>query len=318
MAIVYNAPARWHRDFRFDAVSLIDTPDHESQFVEAVGPALHFGAVGAPRSTWLGPAWAALCGIVASSAFAFDALDVLLAAFVFILVDWAWPAIWTSSVRTDWRAPFAHWRETPAPARSPDLPYLQPGSPAARLLGWGSRAVGWSRSYFAPVAGQSAASLFVALIVGLALSAAIGWRAAALTLAALAVTGIGAWRAMRAALDSDWLRSIVYVALPWCLGHAAFAPPTVESALMGILFGLAYRALIESGERAPSPFGLIAPQAVGALALFAGDQPAAAFVVVLAVVAQAALRTFLAEHAFARRAQVWLMLAMATCAVAVA
>ena len=296
---------------------MIDTPDHESHLVEAVGPALHLGAVGAPRSTWLGPAWAALCGI-AASAFAFDALDVLLAVFVLILVDWAWPAIWTSSVRTDWLAPFAHWRETPASARSLGLPYLQPGSPADRLMGWGSRAAAWSRSYFAPMAGISAASLFVVLIIGLALSAVVGWRAAALTLAVLALTGIGAWRAMRAALDSDWLRSIVYGVLPWWLGHAAFAPLTVESALMGILFGLAFRALMGLGERAPSPFGLIAPQVAAALALFIGDQPAASFVVVLTVVAQSALRAFLTEHTFARRAQAWLMLGMVTCAVAVA
>jgi len=123
---------------------------------------------------------------------------------------------------------------------------------------------------------------------------------------------------MRAALDSDWLRSIVYGALPWWLGHAAFASLTVESALMGILFGLAYRALMESGERAPSPFGLIAPQVVAVVALFGGNQVTAAFVLVLAVVPQSALRTFLTEHAFARRAQAWLMLAMLTCAVAVA
>jgi len=297
---------------------LIETTDHESHFVEAVGPALHLGAVGAPRSTWLGPAWAALCGIVASAAFTFDALGMLLAAFVFIVIDWAWPAIWTSSVRTDWLAPFAQWHETPAPSRALRLPYLQPGAPADRLIGWGSRAVTWSRSYFAPMAGSSAASLFVALSISLSLSAAIGWRALALTLAVLAISGIGAWWAMRAALDSDWLRSIVYGALPWWLGHAAFASLTVESALMGILFGLAYRALMESGERAPSPFGLIAPQVVAVVALFGGNQVTAAFVLVLAVVPQSALRTFLTEHAFARRAQAWLMLAMLTCAVAVA
>lgn len=297
---------------------MIETTDHEAHVVEAIGPALHLGAVGAPRSTWLGPAWAALCGIVASAAFTFDALGTLLAAFVFILVDWAWPAIWTSSVRTDWLAPLAHFRETPAPPRSLSLPYLQPGAPADRLIGWGSRAAAWSRSYFGPMAGSSAASLFVALSISLAISAAIGWRALAFTLAVLAISAIGAWWAMRAALDSDWLRSIVYGTLPWWLGHAAFASLTVESALMGILFGLAYRALMESGERTPSPFGLIAPQVVAVVALFAANQWAAAFVLVLAVVPQSALRTFLTEHAFAGRVQAWLMLAMLACAVAVA
>ncbi len=299
--------------------NLADPTLPESQSIESVSPSLHLGAVGATRSAWLGPAWAALCGLIASATFSFDAPDLLVAAFVFILADWAWPALWTTCVRTDWLAPIGHWPNTPAPARSIQVPYLQPGSPGDRWLTWAARAGAWWRSFFAPMAGASATSALAALAIGLALSAAIGWRALALTLAVVALTGVGALRALRTGLDSDWLRSIVYGALPWWLGHAAFAPLTAESAGISVLFGLAYRALMNTtqADRAPSPAGLIAPQIVAAAALFSGYEPVAAFVVVLALAAQAALRALLTDHSFARRAQFWLMLAMLACAIAV-
>jgi len=44
---------------------LTDTDLPESHSVESVSPSLHLGAIGAARSTWLGPAWAALCGLIA-------------------------------------------------------------------------------------------------------------------------------------------------------------------------------------------------------------------------------------------------------------
>ncbi len=299
---------------------MADTTLSESDSLESVSPSLNLGAIGAARSTWLGPAWAALCGLIASAAFSFDAPNLLIAAFVFIVVDWAWPAIWTVCVRTDWLAPIERWHESAAPARASGLPYLQPGSPADRLLTWTARFGWWLRSSFAPLAGASAASGLAALAIGSALSAAIGWRALALNLAVVAITGLGMLHALRTALDSDGLRSIVYGTLPWWLGHAAFAPLTVESAGIGVLFGLAYRAMMVAvaGGRAPSLAGLIAPQLLAAAALFGGRQPATAFVVVLATVAQAALRTFLVDHPFVRRAQAWLMAAMLACAIAIA
>jgi len=299
---------------------LSDTTLEESHGVESVSPSLRLGAIGATRSAWLGPAWAALCGLIASAKFSFDAPGLLIAAFVFILADWVWPALWMTFVRTDWLAPIDRWQAVSAPTRSIRLPYLQPGSLGDRLLIRAARAGAWWRSSFAPMAGASVASGLAALVIGLALSAAIGWRALALTVAVIAITGIGTLRALRTALDSDGLRSIVYGTLPWWLGHAAFGPLTVESAGMGVLFGLAYRAVMDAaqGDRAPSPAGLMAPQIAAAAVLFGGREAVAAFVIALTIAAQAALRAFLADHPFARRAQFWLMLAMLVCAIAIA
>lgn len=294
-----------------------DTLAGESHNLEAVSPSLNLGAVNALRSTWLGPGWAALCGLVASAALTSSGLDVLIAVLVFIVADWAWPAIWTTCVRTDWLASFAHWAElaVSAPARRP--PYLQPGSPGDRLLAGLARLGAWWRAIGASMLGASLTSGLVASIVGLALSAAIGWRALALTLAVFALTALGVLRALRASIDSDGLRAIVYGVLPWWLGHAAFAPPTAESAGMAILFGAVYWTLMASGDRAPSTARLIAPQILAAIALFAGRAIWPAFIVGLAIFAQVALRTFLSEHDFARRAQVWLIPAMLACAIAV-
>jgi hypothetical protein len=297
---------------------LTDSTPHESHRFESISPSLHLGATGAERSTWLGPAWAALCGLIASSAFSLDGPSLLAAVFVFVLADWAWPAVWTICVRTDWVAPIGRWRDSTVSSHSIRMPYLQPGSPGDRLLGWLSRLSGWRRTHFAPMTGASTTSLVATLVVDLALSATIGWRALALSLAAIALAGIGTLHALRTALDSDGLRAMVYGTLPWWLGHAAFAPLTVESAALGVLFGLVYRAMMGPGQGSPSIAALIAPQAAVAVALFGGNQPAAALVIALAIVAQAALRAFLTSHRFARRAQAWLMLAMLTSAIAIA
>jgi hypothetical protein len=288
--------------------------------IESVSPTLNLGAVTSARSTWLGPAWAAACGLIASAAFSFDGPNLLTAAFLFVLIDWAWPAIWTTAVRTDWLAPFARWRETPVPSELEriHLPYLQPGSPGDRMLRQVSRFGTWWRTALAPMAGASLTSGLVATLIAGVLSMAIGWRALALTLAVLALSALGTLRALRAGVDSDGLRSIVYGTLPWWLGHATFAPLGAESAALGVLFGLAYRALMESGERAPSPFSLFAPQSAVAVALFAGHQPAAAFIASLSIAAQIALRAFLVDDAYVRRAQVWLMVVMLAGALAVA
>jgi hypothetical protein len=296
---------------------LTDTT-HDTHAVEAISPTLHLGAIGALRSTWLGPAWGALCGLVASGAFRFEATHLLIAAFVFGLADWAWPAAWTTGVRTDWLAPAARWRDVEPRSSALRLPYLQGNSPADRGLRWGARLAAWVRFVFAPMVGPSALSLFVAVVAAVVLSLAVGWRAWLLTLAALALVGIGALRAWRTAADSDRLRSIVYGTWPWWLGHAAFAPLTIESAALGVLFGFTFQALMGSDERAPSPTRLIAPQAAVALILFAGGPLPAAFAVTLALIAQAALRSIFTGHPYARRAQVWLMAAMLASAVAVA
>ena len=315
----YNVIACLHSPSRrTDHNPLTETPLHETHTVESVSPSLNLGAIGAPRSTWLGPAWAALCGLIASSAFTFDGPSLLIALFAFLLVDWVWPAVWTTCVRTDWLASLERWRATPTPLRHGRWPYFQLDSPGDRLLGWSARLSVWRRSSLAPMAGASLVSLLVALIIGLALSFAIGWRALALSLAALALTGVGTLRSLRTALDSDGLRSMVYGTLPWWLGHAAFAPLSVASAGAGLLFGMAYWAMMGSGQDAPSPAALAAPQILMALAVFGGGQPAAAFVMALAISAQLALRTFLIEHPFARRAQVWLMVAMLAAAIAIA
>lgn len=296
---------------------MTETPIEESYGIESVSPSLHLGAVTAIRSTWLGPLWAAVCGLIASAAFRFDGPNVLIAALLFIVADWAWPALWTTLVRTDWLAPFARWRAVPTAEGVPRLPYIQPGSPGDRLLKWLAHLDAWRRSVLAPLAGSSGLSACVALSIALVLSAVIGWRALALTLAALALSSLGTLRALRTGVDSDELRSIVYGTLPWWLGHAAFAPLTAASAGMGLLFGLAYSGLMAAGPRAPRSIALIAPQLVAALVLFTGGQPLAAFIVGVSIAAQAALRTFLLEHAFARRAQVWLMATMLAAAIAV-
>ena len=70
---------------------------------------LRFQIPAQSRALWLSPAWAALCGIVASSAFVWTGRDVVIAALVVVIVDGAWATQWWGLVDTDWRQLFANW-----------------------------------------------------------------------------------------------------------------------------------------------------------------------------------------------------------------
>lgn len=299
------------------AHSLDEIGDSDVYSAEAISPTLHLGGIHVLRTTWLGPAWSAFCGMIASSAIDLGGLSLLVGGLSLVVADWAWPALWTTCVRTNWRAPLARWREVPS-LDAGLSPQLRPGSPGVRYLNALRRAGLWWRSFGSSMVGASVSSGWVALVVAVLVSATIGWRALALTLAVVALTGLGTLRALHSATDSNTLRAVVYGVLPWWLGHAAFTSLTLESAGIGLLFGWTYRVLMESGDHKPVPAGLFLSQVGVAVVLFAGSQFVPAFVVGLAIAAQASLRSFLVAHSFARRAQAWLMLAMLVCALAIA
>ena len=60
--------------------------------------------------TWLGPAWAASCGVVASGNFGWQAPEWLQLALVILLVDGGWGTLWAAVGGTNWAKPLRRWR----------------------------------------------------------------------------------------------------------------------------------------------------------------------------------------------------------------
>jgi len=155
------------------------------------------------------------------------------------LVEPVWGGIWTGLTerqRIVWKDD-----DLPPPA-GPALPYLRPGSPAARLLGWAES----DRSLVAAWR-LGLPSLLAALLVALIL----GWEAVLATALAFALCFAG-WATRRLNGQPDmWAQALLTIGLPWALGHLAYAPLNLLSAGSALAFVVwQYAALgIEHGRR---------------------------------------------------------------------
>jgi hypothetical protein len=196
--------------------------------------------------TWIGPAWAAVCGALASGAFALSGETVLRILIAIILADpilGAWRAAW---VNTDWRAPLRVWQ--PTPTRSwMLLPYARLNSPAARLSQWiSSRAKFWRDAVWPEVGlGLSTLLIFgaIALCLALVLDGATFQRGAfLLTVIALALGPLEAEMGARGA--GQWARASLEVGAAWLIGNAALATPNLDSVLIALFLACAYRGLL--------------------------------------------------------------------------
>ncbi len=162
------------------------------------------------RSPWrLGPAWSALAGALAAGGIFSPRWDWGEAILLLFLVDPAWGSLW--AVLAERRRDAG---EAAAPGAAPALPYLRPGSPAARLLGWAesdlSLAAAWRLGL---------PSFVVATLAALAL----GREAVIAAALAYALCLVG-WVTRRLqGQPSAWAQSVLMMGAPWGLGYALFA-----------------------------------------------------------------------------------------------
>ena len=101
-------------------------------------------------ATWLCPAWAALCGVVASGGFAWQGEGWSRLALLILLVDGGWGTLWTALGSTNWAAALHQWRTWEFGERTPKPPYTLPDSPGDRDAGRRPRTcrtdtISWSR-----------------------------------------------------------------------------------------------------------------------------------------------------------------------------
>jgi hypothetical protein len=83
----------WRRYLSFVSIrvhSWISISALHSDMTIETGQLLRFEIPARSRTLWLSPAWAVLCGLVASSAFAWTGRDVLIVALAVVIADGAW------------------------------------------------------------------------------------------------------------------------------------------------------------------------------------------------------------------------------------
>ena len=86
---------------------------------------------------WLGPAWAALCGALASGDFDWRQGEAWLKfAVLILLVNVGWGGLWAALGSADWAATLVRWREWCSGDPVAALPYTLPGSPGDRVSRW--------------------------------------------------------------------------------------------------------------------------------------------------------------------------------------
>ncbi|MBI5565313.1 MAG: hypothetical protein HY870_10470, partial [Chloroflexi bacterium] len=269
------------------------------------------------RALWLSPAWAVLCGIIASSAFVWTGRDVLIAMLAVLLADGAWATGWWGLVETNWPQLIARWTQvTPDPIRQP-WPLAHPGSPADRAQHWAARTRVWWREVLWPEASTPVLSAIVSSGLAVVLSAIIGWAALTLSLGAFALTQIGVLLEHRHGRASHVARGAMDVGLAWALGHAAFGALTPYSASVAALFAIAYGSSVDLARGGQQARWWLLPQLAVAIVLVLIQQPLAAFAVISLLIAQSLLVTVRRGLSFAQGAQVWLLLAMLVTALAI-
>ena len=272
--------------------------------------------------TWLGPAWAALCGAVASGWLTLSGENLLFLLIVLFLADALWGTLWHLIAERDWLAS-PNWPSQAQEASLTALPYTAPGSPSPRIFSRLGRMLAWWRAVFWPRLGPALLGLVVALPLTLALAIILGQRAIILTSAALAIMVLALLRARRHSAPPLSLRAILEMGLAWLAGHIAFGPLTWWSFLLATFYTVAYHSCLKLGENSGKP-SLILPkvsQAAVIVLLIFLKQPVVAGVVGLLLLPQMLLQPFLGQGQvelwYLRRTRPFLMAGMLLAALAI-
>ncbi len=263
---------------------------------------------------WLGPAWAALCGAIASGGLDWQDMDWPRLALLILLADVGWGVLWVALESTDWAAPLHRWRDWRSGEPIAKPPYTLPGSSGDRASRWLGQLRAWWRDDFWPACGLALSVAVVALLVTVVLGTLLGTDLLLLSAAALAVMQLGlAWTGGRGVAAPTW-DAIIVVALPWLAGHivsrGSFTLPSVGLALA---FTLAWGAAWQADARWGRWMG-VGTQFLAALLLVVLHSPLAAGGVLVLLVPQLVLLPWLQRGQpvswYARYTRPWMMAAM--------
>jgi hypothetical protein len=199
------------------------------------------------------------------------------------------------------------------------LPYVKAGTLGDKLSRWLGRFRAWWRQDLWPGYREVISSVAVALPLTALLAAFLGPRVVLVCFAALAAMQLGVALSGGRGQPSPWWNAVLMVMLPWLAGYSAFAAPTLSSATLALLLGVAFA----SARWARAVLGVVAlvlaHAGAAAVLVFAG-QPVAATVVLLLLLTPTALASWLRlgypPGLFTRYSRPWLLVAMAVAAIA--
>lgn len=284
------------------------------------GGLIHLQARLANPTIWLVPAWALLCGTVASNSFGWQGDHWIRLALLILLVDGGWGTLWAAMGGTDWAKPLRRWRNWRFGEPGPTLPYTLPGAPGDRLSQWLGQLRAWWRDVLWPSCGPAVSAIAIGLPVMLLLATLVGPEHLLLSMAALTVIELGLiWAGGRGTTAPTW-NALISIMLPWLAGHVAFGPLSPSSVGLALVFSLAWVGF----PHVESPWGRLVGaggQLLAAAILIVLHRPLAAACMALLLVPQLALLPWVAQGRssawYGRRGRLWLMAAMLVAAVAV-
>jgi len=261
--------------------------------------------------TLVGPAWAALCGAIASGGLDWRGQSLLVFVLSVLLCDTllgAWRALW---LHADWRVALPRnlasarvWLILPDDTTAAFLP---------RVWRLTTRRIAFARNVIWPLIDSEIIGMLIAGILAVCIAAMLSPAALALTtvamLLALVEGEVSGERGMS-------LCALIEMALPWLIAQSAFGYFSWLSLAFVALFTLIYRALLElTGARQERwLWWNNVPQLAIVLILFASNTPVGAGVVALGLLAQALWQTrFRMDRdgrAYVQRIQSYVLLAM--------
>lgn len=274
-------------------------------------------------SAWLGSAWAALCGAVASGQIRLEAQSFLLLLLVLFLVDPVLGGVWGLVLGTDWFAPFARGHRSRGEIPSKSLPYTSPGSPGYRASRWLVEVLAWWRRDFRPHVGTEFLSLILTLAVAITLASLLGRLVALLTLVALVLMAVVLFSSRQRGAISFSLRAVLELGLPWLMGHLAFGSLNWESVAFAFAYTVVYYAcfVLLDGRRRTATRLLNGSQIVAVALLIIVKEPILAGIAGLLLLPQLLLQPFLwrgeAEWWYLQRSHPWLMASMLIAVLAI-
>jgi len=289
---------------------------------QVLGPLMKLEVRVSRPLTWLSPAWAALCGAVASGWLTFSGQNLLFLLIALFLADALWGTLWHLIAERDWVAS-SNWCPQVQEASLLALPYTAPGSPSHRVFSRLGRKLDWWRAVLWPRHGPAFVGLVAALPLTLILAIILGQRVIILTVAALALMVLALLRTRRHSAPPLSLQAILEMGLAWLAGHTAFGSLTWWSFLLAILYTVAYHSCLKLAKNGgkPSLILLKASQAAVVALLICLRQPVVAGVVGLLLLPQMLLQPFLdqgqVELWYLRRTRPFLMAGMLLAALAI-
>ena len=187
--------------------------------------------------TLLGPAWAALCGAIASGGLTLRGQTLLTLILIIMLCDaflGAWRALWLQS---DWRPALGH-------TLSSSGRWLRVDHSGFLLTRWWDALGRWMkylREIIWPIIESEMIGMIIAGILALSTAVVLGMQTFWFTVLAMLLSLI---EAQVGSARGAGLRAVCEIALPFHIAQSAFGFFSWSSLAFSVLFTLVYRALL--------------------------------------------------------------------------